>query len=547
VIGLPDRPFKFMRKDNNKIKYLIYCRKSSESEDRQVLSIDSQKNELKELAKNLGLSVIGILEESQSAKAPGRPVFNQLLQRISTGEAQGIICWKLDRLARNPIDGGSINWLLQQGTIKHIKTFDKDHYPFDNVLMMSVEFGMANQFVLDLSKNTKRGLSTKVKMGWRPGVAPLGYLNNKIDKTIEKDPERFDLIKKVWDLMLSEKHNVSQVFKILNNKYQFKTRRMKRQGGKPISISMLYSLFNNPFYYGWFEYQDELHKGSHEKMITEEEFNKVQLLLGRKGKRRPKGSHIFPFTGLIRCGECGAGITAENKVKHQKNGNVHHYTYYHCTKRKDPNCSQGSIRSEELEKQINDWLSKIEINEKYKDIAIKHLNKRNKQESNSNQSILKSQEKEYKNCLKKLHNLLGLKISPGNSDGSLLSDEEYREQKAELIKEKTRYEELLNDTGQKVEKWIAGAEEAYNFACLVRAKFTKGDVQTKRTILSGLGQNLLLKDGKLSLNLKEPFKIIENTLSFVPQAKVRLEPVKIALNKHKNRDFVPALTTWLRG
>ena len=53
---------------------------------------------------------------------PGRPIFNDMLRRIQTGEAQGIICWKVDRLARNPVDGGQIQWLLQQGVIAHIQT-----------------------------------------------------------------------------------------------------------------------------------------------------------------------------------------------------------------------------------------------------------------------------------------------------------------------------------------------------------------------------------------------------------------------------------------
>ena len=144
-------------------KYFLYARKSTDIEDKQVRSIDDQLAVLRALAKTEELNIVEEFIEKQSAKRPGRPVFSEMLLRIEKGEAQGIICWKLDRLARNPIDGGQISWFLQKGTIQHIQTHDKSYFPTDNTLLMSIEFGMANQFILDLSANTKRGLHEKVR------------------------------------------------------------------------------------------------------------------------------------------------------------------------------------------------------------------------------------------------------------------------------------------------------------------------------------------------------------------------------------------------
>ena len=160
------------------MKYFIYARKSSESEDRQMASIDSQIVELQKLAKDLNLEVVKVFEESRSAKGPGRPIFNEMLVQISKGEATGILCWKLNRLARNPIDGGQISWMLQEKIIEHIQTYGRDYKSDDNVLMMQVEFGMANQFIRDLRTDTKRGLKAKAERGWYPVFATLGYMHN---------------------------------------------------------------------------------------------------------------------------------------------------------------------------------------------------------------------------------------------------------------------------------------------------------------------------------------------------------------------------------
>ena len=196
-----------MAKSPTSTKYILYARKSTESEDRQVLSIESQIHELKVLAEREGLQIVRIMQESRSAKQLGRPVFAEMIERIGRGEASGILCWKLDRLARNFIDGGQIIEMIQSGVLQHIRSFERSYYPEDNVLLMAVELGMANQFSRDLAVNVKRGLRTKAQMGWYPVQPPLGYMNSKTNEkgsnTILVDPERFRLVRKLWDLMLT--------------------------------------------------------------------------------------------------------------------------------------------------------------------------------------------------------------------------------------------------------------------------------------------------------------------------------------------------------
>lgn len=227
-----------------------------------------------------------------------------------------------------------------------------------------------NQFILDLSANTKRGQRNKAQNGWLPHKPPIGYLTNKYNQPdkppIYKDPDKFPIMKKLWDMLLKEKCSIESLFE---KAYEWG---LKTDRGNIINRSCFYSLFRNPFYSGHFKWNQEIYPGKHEPMISKENFDLAQAIIDRRCLSRPQ-YRTFAFTGLIRCGECGASITAEKKEKHQKNGNVHHYTYYRCTKRINRNCSQKPIREEGLEKQIMNVLGKIEIPASFHQWAIKQL------------------------------------------------------------------------------------------------------------------------------------------------------------------------------
>ena len=515
-----------MKQEESKIKYFLYARKSSEAEDRQVASIEAQVDELTKIAKQENLKVSKVFRESRSAKAPGRPLFAQIMERIQQGEAQGILCWKLDRLARNPIDGGQISWLLQQGVIKHIQTYGRGYYPTDNVLIMSVELGMANQFILDLSTNTKRGLRAKAEKGWFPGLAPIGYINDKYstkgEKTILKDQDRFPLMRRMWDILLTNQHSVQKIYETATKEWGLTIKR-----GKPISRSKVYEFFTNPFYYGTFYHGGVLYKGKHEPMITEKEYDRAQVLLGRRSNPRAK-THFFAFTGMIRCGECGAMITAEEKIKYQKNGNIHHYTYYRCTKRKDPDCNQKPIEVKKLEAQIVAVLDKIEIPPEFHDWALDCLKEENKKEVTNRNNILKSQQKAYERVVKKIDGLIDMRVA------NELTEAEFKRKKAQLTGERVRLQGLLNDTDHRVDKWLENAERVFDFARDAQKIFKNGDLQTKKQILAALGSNLLLKDRKLSIDVENALLPIMDCAKEVKDIHDRLEPPKNCINK---KDF----------
>ena len=494
-------------------KYFIYCRKSSEDAGRQVLSIDSQLGVMKEIALKEDIRIEHIFTESKSAKAPGREQFNEMVRRIEKGDASGILCWKLDRLARNPVDEGKIKWLLQKGIISSIKTPEREYHPTDNVLITSVEFGMANQYLRDLSTNVKRGLKTKLEQGWYPSFTPLGYLNTKVnvrgENRIVKDPDRFDLVRKVWDLMLTGKYSPTGVLDIANDDLGLRTRRKGNVSGFRMCKSNIYALLTNPFYYGWFEYPRNSglwFKGKHNPMITKEEFDQVQFLLGKKGRKIQK--HEFDFTGLIKCGNCGAAITAELHMKKQQNGNVHWYTYYRCTRRKDPTCKEKAVELKELNRQIDGILGSIAISSEFRDWALAYLRDYREEEANTQEMTLVARHKAVENIKKQIDNLLLSYISPDNADRTLISEADFRTMKMKLLQEKDQIEAELAKQSKEEKKWLTLSEKAFDTALYAQKLFAEGDAAQRRDIFASLGSNFTLKSQKLSITLDFPFQVI---------------------------------------
>ena len=333
------------------LSYFLYARKSTDDKEHQVHSIEDQVAVLRKLAREENLNIIEQFEERQTAKVPGRPVFNDMLKRIQKGEAQGIICWKLDRLARNMDDGGKIIEILKQSVLRHIRTFEKNYYPQDNVLLMCMEFGIADQYVRDLSSNTARGLLQKAKRGEFPGTAPFGYLNNSQTKLIVIDRKKAPVIRGAFELYAEGYSRLEDI-----SKYLFENNVRSRYGNR-LHLDRVKFILQNPFYYGYFFYKGELHEGRHTPIVEKSLFDKVQKVLEKRGHPQAETSDPQPLCGLLSCGECNMAITAEERVKRQKNGNVHRYVYYHCTKKRG-HCSQTYVREEVLDTDLSEMLSR---------------------------------------------------------------------------------------------------------------------------------------------------------------------------------------------
>lgn len=467
-----------------------------------MLSIDSQIRELTDHARGQHLDVVSVLSESRSAKAPGRPIFGQMLAQITKGKADGILCWKLDRLSRNPVDGGALIWAIDTGRIKEIATREKRFTNRgDEKFWMQLEFGIAKKYIDDLSDNVKRGFRAKLARGWRPGVAPLGYLNDRATRTIMPDPERFPLVRKIWDLALRG-YSPVEILRIANKEWGFRTPRFRRSGDRPLARSTLYKLLTNHFYYGLVVYGGESHPGAQKPMIKKDEFDGVQKLLGRPN-REPYQRWPFAFRALIRCGECGMTVTPEEKVNRYRT----RYVYYHCSKRRrDYDCSQRTLRAEKLEAQIADVLSRIQVEDEYREWALANLHAIHDDETKSRQAAARSLQDAYLDTQKQIDSLLELRLK------HFVSDEEYAGKKQALVTEQLRLKERLGDSDGRAARSLELSQKAFLFANQAPKRFAAGSMEEKREIAIALGSNFLLKDRILRIELQKPFRLIEEGL-----------------------------------
>ena len=505
-----------MSENKQKIKYFAYLRKSTEDDGRQVQSIADQENELNKIIDRDNLNVARWFKEEKSAKKPNnRPVFSEMIKRINAGEANGILAYRLNRLSRNPLENGIIQQLLHDGLLISIQTRDKEYTINDHDVIFGVEAGSSSQFSKDLSEDVKRGLEGKLRKGLQPGTAPLGYINNKHkekgEKDISPDPVLFPLVRKLWDLMLTGCYLPSQIQRIANDELGLRTPKKKKIGGNKLSLSAIYKMFRRPFYAGfmcWGNHKFE--PGKHKPMVTPEEYDRVQMLLGKRGNPRPR-THKFPYTGVIKCGHCGGMITAELKKKK--------YVFYHCTKRKkDIKCPQRKyIRAETLEKMIEERLLEITILPELTELIRDILDRTNDKEIECRTKVYETVSRNLLDTQKELDNLLRMRLK------DLITDEKYKEESTRLKAEIASLEIKRNQTEDRAKIWEEAARLTFNFAEVAKYWFINGSTEDKKIIFVALGSNFLLTDNKLTLEPSSWFIPVKNNYPQIETKYIKFE------------------------
>jgi site-specific DNA recombinase len=339
----------------------------------------------------------------------------------------------------------------------------------------------------------------------------------------------------MWDLMLTGAYTVTDIWKVARNEWGLTMAASRKLAERPISLPMVYDMFENGlFYTGHFEWNGQSYKGSHVPMITLEEYERAQKILGHGGKHRTV-KHAFPFTGCIRCGECSSMITAEVKQKAlKKTGGIATYIYYSCVGKKGPCTQRGHVREKDLEVLLRPYVEAIAVSPRVTQWVRDKLSRMTEDDQKQHKAQREDIRRKYENCMKAMQNLVGLYVSAQNGDKSLLSDDEFKKQKESLAAERDRYKQLLDENERNADSSLDRTIQVFDFAQNSLKHFDDGDENTKRAVLTTIGSNWKLLRGFVKREANLPYFRIEEGLEAYRELAARLEPKELALLESKN-------------
>ena len=476
------------------MKVIAYCRKSTEQDDRQILSIDAQLRELQEYAAKEQLEIVASLREAKTAKEPGRTEFARMLEIIEKGGAEGILAWHPDRLARNSVDGGRIIHLLDTGKLKGLKfpTFWFEPTP-QGKFMLSIAFGQSKYYVDNLAENVKRGMREKVRRGEWTWPASLGYVNNREKRNIEPDPEKAPIVRKAFELYATGAHT------LLSLRNELTRLGLRTRNGKVLPVSNVQKMLKHHVYYGVISMNGELFPGAFEPIVSRRLFDEAQEVMHFKSKPKRRRKHELPFMGFLHCAACACAITAEIQKGHH---------YYRCTHKRGPCDQRKYLREDGLLKEVRKIVEQVSLPDEWADNMLTELDKEEAEGKSDHRTSVQRLEDERKAIDQKLDTLLDLRLEGALDTG------EYLVRKNALVARKVSLNQEIKAAEQNRIHWLEPMREM-----IVRSKEAKKLLTTENhsefpTFLKRIGTNFVLKGNAVQWEAAIGWRVLAHSRGF---------------------------------
>jgi DNA invertase Pin-like site-specific DNA recombinase len=485
----------------SKPKYFLYARKSTEDDDRQVMSIEAQLFELRELARKENLEILEEFQESKSAKTPGREVFGEMFAKIEKLDGVGILAWHPDRLARNSVDGGRVIYAVDTRKVVSLRfpTFWFEPTP-QGLFMLQVAFGQSKYYSDNLSDNIKRGVRQKLRRGEWLNLAPFGYTNNPKVRNIEPHPTNARVVKLAYEEYAKGSHTFISLAQFLADLG------VVTRNGTPLAKVSIKRLLTHRVYLGFVKHGQEWFDGNFEPIISPALFEAVQKVLQTKERpRKRKIKHDFPFTGLFRCGECGSMISAQWATG--KSGR--RYRYYRCSKKRG-HCSQAYLQESELTRQICARLQTISLCDRYTDWMLDRVKIWEREEIGASQSEVQNLLDSIKANEERMEKLVSTYL-----DGDI-PKEMYLKRKDMLMRSLAALRQKEKDFERGKKNWVEPLREW--ILDMKQADFlsSSSDLYQIKSFVQKIGTNPLVRDKSAHFALPIPSQFVAKRRALLP-------------------------------
>ncbi len=488
-----------------KPKCFVYMRRSQDREDRQALSIPKQDAQVKHIIERNDLTPIYLPAEERSAKRPGRPIFNDMMDKIEAGQARYIAVWALSRLSRNPVDCGRVIYAFDQGQLLAIYTPGRVYRNTpDDKMVLAIELALAKKNNDDLSVQVKEGFETKRSCGEYPGPAPLGYLNAIVGpgrRNIVPDPDNASKIKELFERAASGRHTLDDLWHHAQNI------NLKSRSGGVLARQTLAEILQRKTYTGIYKYGGgEWHVGTYKQIVSADLFDEVQIAMGWKQKiirAVTTRGRFYAYKGIPMCKTCRCNVTAYTKLKTLVSGKQAEYIFYGCTKKsRSVVCKERQLSRQELADTIAATMAEFEISDENADICkgfVYNLYDDYKHHQNRYTGIWQRDQREAEQALDTLDSKL---------EAGTISDERYKFRAAKHEEVKARTAELLSKSGNDAERWLELSNQLFTGVTNIGSIFEMANDEEQRQMMLFLGSNWTLGNKKVALTPRKPLDLL---------------------------------------
>jgi site-specific DNA recombinase len=479
-------------------KAVIYARVSSKDQEVEGFSIPAQLKELHAYAAKNGYRIMNEYTDVETAKKAGRTQFNKMVRLvIEDPSIKHILVEKTDRLTRNLPDYALIDDLMTRNDItvhlvKENSTLSKDSRSNEKFIF-GIKALMAKNHSDNLSEEVKKGMLEKAAQGTYPSKAPYGYLNAKVDnkKVIVIDADAARFVKRAFELYDQDGQSLKKVRKTLLDEG------MIYRNGKTFYVSTLETILKNKFYMGDFVWKEQRYEAaSHEALVDKALFQRVQQRLSSPLKKSKSRKGLFPYSSLVSCGVCGCALSAE--IKKEK------YVYYRCTGYKG-NCKQVYLKQEVLERQLEDALTNLAIDEALQILIMEGLRSSMEEKIAYHNKLVDQTQKQIRFLENRINDAYVDKLD------KKITEEFWQANTIKWVADKERLSIKLLAIHRADTHYLENANAILELANKAIRLYKKQNAHEKRRLVDILVANCSYKDEKLDVELKPVFNEIAKT------------------------------------